>query len=473
MNTWHIGLAASGLVLLAASVLAVILPGRYLSELPVPELAIPVFVMAFCFAGLVFLCAVWAVYRLTQEQQADHLILFWLIFAVGLTMRVVLFVSAPVLEDDYHRYLWDGAVTAEAGNPYRFSPDEIIDGQGSGPPYERLAAAGGATLERINYPQYRTIYPPVTQAFFALAYKIAPFSFQAWKLVLLALDITIAGLIVFLLQSMGRSVLWLIVYWWNPLVAKEIFNSGHMEPVVIVFVLGALALTVAKRPVLGGVMLGLAAAAKLWPVVLLPAILRFGAPTLWQSALRAIVFSLTTAVLMLPVLISGLGPSSGFVAFAQKWQTNSALFLVWDQLAQLWPLAWPEAGALARLMAGSVLAAGLLWVCRQPARSREAFLQQAFFCCVALFLLSPTQFPWYYVWVAPLLCLFPSRGLILATALLPLYYLYFHLAPRGLAHVQIYGVVWLIWLPVWGLLLHDLLRRSSPAGNRSWRIMGS
>jgi uncharacterized membrane protein len=32
--------------------------------------------------------------------------------AAGLVARLVLFASEPILEDDYQRYLWDGAVTA-------------------------------------------------------------------------------------------------------------------------------------------------------------------------------------------------------------------------------------------------------------------------------------------------------------------------------------------------------------------------
>ncbi len=41
------------------------------------------------------------------------------------------------------------------------------------------------------------------------------------------------------------------------------------------------------------------------------------------------------------------------------------------------------------------------------------------------------------------------------TATMPLYYSYFHLAPREMVAVFKHGVVWAIWIPVWLLLLRD------------------
>lgn len=59
-----------------------------------------------------------------------------------------------------------------------------------------------------------------------------------------------------------------------------------------------------------------------------------------------------------------------------------------------------------------------------------------------LFVLSPTQFAWYYTWVLPFLVLAPARALVLYTALLPLYHL----------HYDYPWVVWIEHLPVWMLI---------------------
>ena len=47
-----------------------------------------------------------------------------IVFAVGLLARLMMFASEPVLEDDWHRYLWDGASVASGVDPYKFAPAE-------------------------------------------------------------------------------------------------------------------------------------------------------------------------------------------------------------------------------------------------------------------------------------------------------------------------------------------------------------
>ena len=76
----------------------------------------------------------------------------------------------------------------------------------------------------------------------------------------------------------------------------------------------------------------------------------------------------------------------------------------------------------------------------------------------AFFLCSPTQFPWYYAWLLPLVALVPNRSLVLLTVMLPLYYLKFYFDARGHADFFHYRVVWLEYAPVWGLLLWDARR---------------
>ena len=70
--------------------------------------------------------------------------------------RGILAFKAPILEDDYYRYLWDGQVFLSGINPYQFAP---LD--------ERLDLIVSAWRSLINYPDIRTIYPPVAQFYFA------------------------------------------------------------------------------------------------------------------------------------------------------------------------------------------------------------------------------------------------------------------------------------------------------------------
>ena len=51
------------------------------------------------------------------------------------------------------------------------------------------------------------------------------------------------------------------------------------------------------------------------------------------------------------------------------------------------------------------------------------FYGDSFLIVAVLFLISPTQFPWYYTWMVPLLAIRPMVSLILYPLLLPLYQL--------------------------------------------------
>ena len=445
MNRLTLVWILSGLSLVGASGALAVNSHKFGYQSALIDMPIIFLVAGYAAAGLIFLAT--AVLACKTHTGSPSL-LFWVLIA-GLLMRLFQFAAEPVLEDDYQRYLWDGAITAEGGNPYKYSPLEFLEWETAEQPYKKLAAQAEETLNRINYPQYRTIYPPVAQGAFALAYKLGAFSLTAWRAVLLAIDIAIAGLVIFLLKAAGRPLIMCTLYWWNPLVVKEVFNSAHMDPVVIVFVLTAMALLVSRKFALSAIALAFGAGAKLWPVILLPLILRASGENWRRQAVLTLVFASASALLLLPVLMSTLDTSSGFIAYAQKWQTNSAGFLILDGLASFWPFSAPSPGMLTRGIAGLALAAIVVYLLRRAPRTPEEILRIGFLCITSLFLLSPSQFPWYFLWVAPLLPLFPLRGLLIAAALLPLYYAYFYLAPRDMAKVHTYGVVWLLWVPVW------------------------
>ena len=61
--------------------------------------------------------------------------------------RGILAFKAPILEDDYYRYLWDGQVFLSGINPYQFAPlDEKLD----------LILSAWRSL--INYPDIRSYF---------------------------------------------------------------------------------------------------------------------------------------------------------------------------------------------------------------------------------------------------------------------------------------------------------------------------
>ncbi len=433
----------------------------------------PVFWLVFglCAAGLLYLALPWAIHA-TQSLNPRLLKgLVWVMLLAGLAMRLILFASEPALEDDYQRYLWDGAVTAQGLNPYAKSPEAAKAALPHLMPLGRLAQESGPVLGRINHPELRTIYPPVAQGAFAFAHWLAPWNLNAWRGLILALDMISIALLIWLLRDLGRSPLWAALYWWNPIVLKELYNSAHMDALLVPLALGALLLTIRKRPLMATACLTLAAGVKIWPLILLPLVWREMLDRPKKLIAAVALTALACALYAWPVLTANFDTSSGFVAYASKWKTNSALFPALESLARLiLDAAGIDAlrpGLLARAGVVSALAGIIFWQCRTAAEDATGIARKFLIVTAALFLLSPAQFPWYFMWVMPLLACFPVPGLLVLSATLPLYYTGFYYLSRQSYEIFTEQIVWLIWLPAWVLLLwqarHALPGFSPPA----------
>ena len=438
---------SGGVLLVLVFVLAKI--GAWL-ELPDSAQVPLLLTMAYLIAGLVFVAAVWWLRR----SESSRGLWLWIVVA-GLAMRLVCFTEPPRYESDYYRYLWEGALTANGQNPYSVRPQDAFRDN-------HLAEAGRPVLEKINHPYLVSIYPPVAQAAFALAYRIAPFNADSLRAVFLGFDLVVLALLVLVLRRLGRPLHQAAIYWWNPIVIKEFYIAAHMDAVVIAFALLAVTAVLWRWRRAGLMLLGVAVGAKLWPVVLAPMLLRRQSRSWRQWITGALLFGTTAALVLWPLLASWrLGEQSGLHAYSQQWTNNAGLFNVIRWVAHLLRdhnfIGWYAAENLARLVSAGLLIIWLVVLTRRPIADDEDFVRRCLLAVGGLFLLSPTQFPWYYTWLLPFLAVTPSLPLLLYTALLPLYHL----------HYDHKWVLWIEHLPVWLLIIGSVLRRRSlPAAQR-------
>ena len=188
-------------------------------------------------------------------------------------MRAVWFGASAAIEDDYNRYMWDGAVVAHGLDPYRYAPRLFLSGVAIPTEYGAIAQTGRSTLERINFADLGSLYPSVAQLAFALAYLIAPFNLDALRAVFLAAEIVTFLLLIALLAELKFSPLWSALYWWNPLPVFTLIGVAHVDALVSPFVLGAILMTKRGRPNAAVAMLGAGAGVKIWPLLLAPLVL--------------------------------------------------------------------------------------------------------------------------------------------------------------------------------------------------------
>ncbi len=387
-------------------------------------------------ALLIAMGALW----MTLLGRAAHLPLRWLPPALlaGLVMRLLLLPSTPIYEDDWYRYLWDGASVAHGINPWRHPPADALTVDAFGQPraatddaqltrLRALAANQPYWPQRVAYPYLTSPYPPLTQAAFGVAHLLAPFSLTAWRALLLLADLLAVAVLLALLRRLQRPPGQVLLYWWNPLVPLVSINMGHMDVLLAAPLLTAVWLRLNGRPMASAAALGAATLIKLWPALLLPLMLCRAQ----RAHVAAGLFALLAAGAAAPLLFAR-HDTNGLGAYATWWNTNGWLF-GWLQAAVSAGLAElvEQPGLIARMLAGGAIAAVAIWQALRLEDEVE-LVRRCLWVVLALFLLAPAGYPWYALWFLPLLALEPVRGAALFAVSLPLYFLRFPLGDAGL-----------------------------------------
>lgn len=415
---------------------------------------------------------------LPRKITASARSLLILVFVGGLAMRLLAFWGHPFLEDDFYRYLWDGALTANGFNPYEIAPRTFLqpwlDELASVAPYAPLVDAGRTTLENVNHPWLTTIYPSTAQAFFALAYTVDPFSLAGWRAVLVLTDVIAFLLLLRLLQRLNIPLAWSALYWLNPLVIGMGVHAAHMDLLLAPFLIGFALLLTGRWYRLAAAVLALAAAIKIWPVLLLPLLLRLALKISWQRASAVLLtFTALTAALFFPMLMHGLGNETGLGAYSRVWQMNDSGYQIVHALAERLTAFWlpgadiglaeTRSHQLARLaVAGltglTALAITLRLPSAEAAGAQRILIRRIGIVILTLLLLSPTQFPWYFLWFMPFLPVLQWRGALTVVPLLSLYALRPLMLEYEVGRFYDTWLVWLIFLPVWALITADVFR---------------
>ncbi len=416
--------------------------------------------------GLPYLLAVVATIRASLNRYA----MAW-ILAIGLLLRLSVMFSTPVDETDYYRYLWDGGLAAHGINPFLYAPQSVIDEDPDlSDQVITLGRDAGETLRKVNHPQLRTVYPLVAQAAFAIAYKIQPWSLGTLRFVYFLADIATLLLLFALLHQMRRPTAWILIYWWSPLFTNEVVNSAHMDILLLPFLLGVLYCAIKNKSKTASVLLAFATAVKVWPILFFPLLLR---PLLgrWKTFLSTLfIYGALCTILFYPMLNSKLESSdSGMTSYVKKWQMNDSLYMLVNGSAKIVlrsnqfeslighkvENSFNIAHIFSRLLCVAALSILILLLCLKPATDSEDWCKKMRWIVLLLFLISPTQFPWYCLWLLPFATLQPRPSLLLLFSLMPIYYLRFHFKDNDQVAIFDNGLVWLQYLPVYLLLIRE------------------
>jgi hypothetical protein len=349
--------------------------------------------------------------------------------------RLSIVFAPPYLSDDIYRYVWDGRVQAAGINPYRYIP---VD--------EHLQSLRDEQIyPKINRRDYaHTMYPPAAEATYFLTTRISE-SVTWMKLTIIGIEMITVWLLMELLASFGVPRQRILIYAWHPLAVWEFAGSGHIDPLAFAFI--ALALLARKRnwETATGISLGLATLAKLFPILLFPALYkRWG----WKMPVALVA---TIVVGYLPYL--GVGPLGvlGFIPdYAQeRGIVSGEQFFILGLVDRLFGVKLPNALFLS--FAGAVLLGLTLWSVFKRDDDDGGYLKRSLVLGTAFMVLFAPDFPWYFAWLIPFLCFAPSISvfyLTVASFFLYLSWIYW-------TETQLFRIKALIFMPA--LLLAALI----------------
>src|SRR2546422_561385 len=365
---------------------------RYFSRMGEPSFFIPLAV-----AGVAYLLAIREL--LSTPEFPKRVIVFGL--ALSALWQVQFLRTPPGLDDDIHRYVWDGRVQRLGYNPYIVVPSDAA-----------LASLHTSETRTLNNPEVPSPYPAGTQLFFRAVTAIHESTF-ALKVAFVVCDLVIVFVLLDVLRCNRQGAHLVLAYAWNPLLAIEVAGSGHIEIVGALLLLVSAAALVRRWRTTAAVGLGLAIAVKLLPVVLLP--LYWKRVRIRDAALAAAVVGL----LYVPFLNHGRTPIGSLGTYLQSFRFNGPVFAALDQVAP------PQ------LLAGLAVLVGLAtatWLrSATPEWSPDLFAWPM----AASLLCAPVVFPWYLLCLLPFLMSGSTLLIIIWTVSIIPTYVQWHLRATG------------------------------------------
>lgn len=325
------------------------------------------------------------------------------VLAAALLVRAMLVAAPASLSDDLFRYLWEGRAVGLGGNPYLHAP------AWEGWPEDPIRAA-------VNHPEVSTIYPPLAMALFTALAGLC-YDPMVVKIAFGLADAGVAWGIARVLEGRGRRIHGAWVYALHPLGAVESAGSGHLDSLALLGLVLAIRgwdLLLRRNKGDAGVLAAvLGAGVKLFPALILPALLRAPGPrrSRWIALLLGAGLMLALSA---PFWEAGPALVAGLSTYARHWSFNGSLYPLLEA-ATRW--LGGEAVVARRIATGL----GALVVAVALVRRRDP-AEVALWAGGAFVLLSPTVHPWYvgWAWVPALIC--GVRAWTVLATLVPLAY---------------------------------------------------
>lgn len=374
-------------------------------------------------------------YSMTQTGK------FILLFSI-LIIHFIAWKSQPIWEDDYFRYAWDGKMIRHGIHPYSESPEIAWR------TLEKKNLPVPEYHNKINFPEYRTVYPPITELLFA-SERLAPDTTNGWMFMILFLDFFAVIMLWLFCRHKDKPMIWLVfvALVCHPIWLKEGLNSVHFDLAVIIplaaFIFIREGLNKPKS-LLTPLFLGLTAGIRPWFLAL---ILWAGKEWRWKewSLFVFVLFAPWVIMISLPGMPSDiLEGLKSWSEFVKDWEFNSIIYDIVRRgfgFENARTIVW-------------ILGLGAIVVMRIITWKKDNNLFAAFLGLIFWMICQPTANAWYFLpMLAGVACLIFNKNIpyhkvapVLAASAIVLPLAYFHYG-----HIENIQIIYKddLRLPLW------------------------
>ena len=349
------------------------------------------------------------------------------ILAFSAAMHAVYWFGPPILSDDVFRYRWDGLLTLQGINPLTHTPSEVVHLH---PDWIKELPIGHRMIS--------SIYPPLALLSFG-GLRFLSGSIYMYGIFYSLLNLFSCLLLHRILGALRKPSSLLIVFAWHPLLALETGHGGHVDAFGVFFLCLGLYLFYHRSD---HAWVGVLATflTKLWPILWLPLFLRGVRRKGWTW------FWMAGALMMTACLFYDRNTfTTGTWNYLTGWEFYGFTYCV---------LKYAGLDAVsARLLLLSVFIVGYVGLLRAYFHQQKPRLLPYMIGTFSLYILcSPTVYPWYALWLVPLLCLHPSWELLAWSLLMVVSYVvlpgYFE-AGLWVEHHAWFAIIYGIPLGIW------------------------
>lgn len=241
---------------------------------------------------------------------------------LGVFFRLLLLLATPALSDDFYRFVWDGRLLFNGINPYTILPADFIQTVDF-----QMVIGNKVVFDKLNSPNYYTVYPPLNQLIFAASAALSQGSLFG-NVIALRIFILLAELSLLLILMKNKYNDKFNLYAFSPLIIIELTGNLHFEGVVMCFLVLAFYVGVKKRKslVFSSFLFACAVCVKMLPLIFIPLIIRqLG----WKKGIiYASMAGLFTALFFLPFLDQMLIEKlfSSVNLYFQKFEFNASIY---------------------------------------------------------------------------------------------------------------------------------------------------